>query len=191
MMGDDEEEERGGGERGVFTCLHVAEKPSLAKSIAQLLSSSSEEKKLDDDDCDESSLGNKRGLKTKKTTVGSIEMHEFYRPFLRKKCLHRFTSVAGHVCSIDFPDKFQDWDLDPKLLFDCKTEKKVTAGRIRGSLEREARTCDALVLWLDCDREGENICFEVMDAVVPRMRGGGGRYENVYRQSLARYRNRA
>ena len=69
-MGDDEEEERGGGERGVFTCLHVAEKPSLAKSIAQLLSSSSEEKKLDDDDCDESSLGNKRGLKTKKTTVG-------------------------------------------------------------------------------------------------------------------------
>ena len=87
---------------------------------------------VDDDDCDESSLGNKRGLKTKKTTVGSIEMHEFYRPFLRKKCLHRFTSVAGHVCSIDFPDKFQDWDLDPKLLFDCKTEKKVTAGRIRG-----------------------------------------------------------
>jgi len=187
MMGDDEEEERGGGERGVFTCLHVAEKPSLAKSIAQLLSSSSEEKKLDDDDdeCDESSLGNKRGLKTKKTTVGSIEIHEFYRPFLRKKCLHRFTSVAGHVCSIDFPDKFQDWDLDPKLLFDCKTEKKVTAGRIRGSLEREARTCDALVLWLDCDREGENICFEVMDAVVPRMRGGGGRYENVYRAKFS------
>ena len=133
MMGDDEEDKGGSGERGVFTCLHVAEKPSLAKSIAQLLSSSSSSSL---DDCDEkSSLGNKRGtgLKTKKSTVGSIDVHEFYRPFLRKKCLHRFTSVAGHVCSIDFPDKFQDWDLDPKLLFDCKTEKKVTAGRIRGS----------------------------------------------------------
>ena len=57
------------------------------------------------------------------------------------------------MCAIDFPERFQDWELDPKLLFDCATEKKVTAGRVRGSLEREARTCDALVLWLDCDRE--------------------------------------
>lgn len=56
--------------------------------------------------------------------------------------------------------------VDPVALFDapvvqrCETE---TAEQIKRTLEREVSGCDHLVLWTDCDREGEAIGFEIID----------------------------
>ena len=33
---------------------------------------------------------------------------------------------------------------------------------LQRTLEREIRGCQVLVIWTDCDREGENIGFEVI-----------------------------
>lgn len=47
--------------------------------------------------------------------------------------------------------------------FDAPTVRRESnpGARICEHLKSEARSCTHLVLWLDCDREGENICFEV------------------------------
>ena len=71
---------------------------------------------------------------------------------------HTHTSHCG-LCAFGVPR--EAWDVDPQLLFGAETTKVPTSGAVCAHLEHEAKGADHLVLWLDCDREGENICFEV------------------------------
>lgn len=67
-----------------------------------------------------------------------------------------------------FLGKYNSWDkVDPVELYTCPTEKKEANSKLQipNLLAQEARGCSYLILWLDCDKEGENICFEVMNAV--------------------------
>jgi len=52
-------------------------------------------------------------------------------------------------------------------------------------LRKEAKGATYLVLWLDCDREGENICFEVIDTVKDKLNPPHGGKQQIYRAKFS------
>ncbi len=72
--------------------------------------------------------------------------------------------MARHVFSVDFPSEYQSWDsVDPAELFHAPVMKKPCKGSVVTHLRDVTKGADFLVLWMDCDREGENINFEVLE----------------------------
>jgi DNA topoisomerase-3 len=128
--------------------LMVAEKPSIATSIASAL-------------CFGQQLQSRK----------SPPIYDFEGKFKGMECIYRITSVTGHVFSLDFPPSYQQWDsVEPVDLFKAPVMSTAEGkGAIVKHLEKSAINMDYLVLWLDCDREGENICFEVIRCVEKHM----------------------
>ncbi len=83
--------------------------------------------------------------------------------------------------SLDFTPEHQNWAVDPASLFSAPVVKKANDPHVLRHLATEAKGCDAVMLWLDCDREGENICFEVLDIVLPHLHGR----KSVYRAKFS------
>ncbi|KAG7607197.1 DNA topoisomerase 3-alpha [Arabidopsis thaliana] len=134
---------RGGGP---VTVLNVAEKPSVAKSVAGILS---------------------RGtFRTREGRSRYNKIFEFDYAINGQPCRMLMTSVIGHLMELEFADRYRKWhSCDPADLYQAPVMKHVPEDKkdIKKTLEEEARKSDWLVLWLDCDREGENIAFEVVD----------------------------
>ncbi|KAK2911000.1 hypothetical protein QQF64_026606 [Cirrhinus molitorella] len=151
------------------TVFMVAEKPSLAQSIAKILS--------------KGSCSSRKGLN------GACSVHEYTGSFMGQNVRFKMTSVCGHVMSLDFIGKYNNWDkVDPAELFSkAPTEKKEANPKLNmvKFLQVEAKGCDYVVLWLDCDKEGENICFEVLDAIQPVMNKSYGSDRTVYRAKFS------
>eukprot|EP00919_Chromeraceae_sp_WS-2016_P050937 GHVR01120711.1.p1 GENE.GHVR01120711.1~~GHVR01120711.1.p1 ORF type:complete len:540 (-),score=90.66 GHVR01120711.1:42-1661(-) len=67
---------------------------------------------------------------------------------------------------IAFPEDYSDWrSVPPISLYEAPIIRKVSddCKDVEKNLLNLSPRADELVLWLDCDREGENIAFEVME----------------------------
>jgi DNA topoisomerase III len=76
------------------------------------------------------------------------------------------TSVVGHVMEMDFDDRFRRWtSCEPIDIFDAPIHRNVAADKrdVVENFKSEARSCDMLIIWTDCDREGESIGFEIIN----------------------------
>ncbi|TXG74852.1 hypothetical protein ES288_1Z004400v1 [Gossypium darwinii] len=132
---------------GTIKVLNVAEKPSVAKSVSGILSRN-------------------QGLRVRDGRSRYNRLFEFNYSIRGQPCHMLFTSVTGHLMELEFEDRFRKWhSCDPLDLYHAPVRKFVPEDKldIKRTLEEEARRCQWLVLWLDCDREGENIAFEVID----------------------------
>lgn len=73
------------------------------------------------------------------------------------------TSVRGHMMEFEFPENFGWQSCNPIDLFTapilCRISKD--AKNIAKNLTDESRRSDMLMIWTDCDREGENIGHEI------------------------------
>jgi DNA topoisomerase-3 len=129
--------------------LHVAEKPSVAKEVAAVLSN--------------------RSARSITSQSRFNPVFEFVIPTpvpaVPPNTTMLFTSVAGHLMEVEFPAHTKSWGGFPFAeLFRTPVTKHIRAEleSAGSNIESLAKRANCLVLWLDCDREGENICFEVI-----------------------------
>ncbi|KAI9852659.1 MAG: DNA topoisomerase [Thelocarpon superellum] len=127
--------------------LCVAEKPSIAKAVAQHLSGGSFET---------ASITGSPYIKNYSFTFS------FGPPW--GNCFVTMTSVIGHLISLDFESQYRGWkSCPPGRLFDAPIVASVDADKksVAANIERQARMAQTLFIWTDCDREGEHIGTEI------------------------------
>jgi DNA topoisomerase-3 len=148
------------------TVMMVAEKPSIALSITEALCGKNFEKRT----------GPAKG----------IPIYTFKGYFKGHQANFKVTSVAGHVYNRDFPINYQDRRKDPVVLFDAPTIRLCDkrAKPVAKHLQLISKNADFIVLWLDCDKEGENICFEVLD-ICKRNIPNSKKVQRVYRAKFS------
>jgi len=155
-----------------LSVLMVAEKPSIAATLTEALCPS------------------QSGAQKRKGMSPNSPVFEYRGTFMGRPSRFKVTATTGHVYSLDFSQEYNNWDKhSPDVLFSAQIVRTYDPrGNIPAHIAEEARNCDLLVLWLDCDREGENICFEVLELALPQMKPPSGAFPNAYRGCVYRAR---
>ncbi|XP_029173837.1 DNA topoisomerase 3-alpha-like [Nylanderia fulva] len=153
--------------------LNVAEKHDAAKNIAAYLS---------------------RGTSKKREGFSVYnKIFEFNIQLWGQNCQMVMTSVSGHLLGYEFTGAYRKWQgCHPLSLFDAPVSKQCSEEnyiKIKRTLEREIQSCNALIIWTDCDREGENIGFEIIQvcqAIKSNIRIYRAKFSEITRQSIER-----
>nr|XP_015800866.2 DNA topoisomerase 3-alpha [Nothobranchius furzeri] len=152
--------------------LCVAEKNDAAKGISEIMSN---------------------GRARRREGMSKFnKIYEFEHHLFGQNVTVTMTSVSGHLLGLEFKAPFQKWhSCNPFLLFDAEVEKYCPDNmiQIKRTLEKEVRQCQVLIIWTDCDREGENIGFEIIDvckAVKPNLQVFRAKFSEITPNSIQR-----
>ncbi|KAH9873241.1 hypothetical protein J1614_005639 [Plenodomus biglobosus] len=148
--------------------LCVAEKPSIAKAVANHLGGQARAENV--------------------PGIGWVKNYKFDFAFQQwGQCSVTFTCVAGHIVAHDFHERFRKWhSCQPAALFDAPIEQSIADDKkaVAKNIETQARYASILFIWTDCDREGEHIGTEIRDIalkVKPNMQVWRARFSNIER----------
>lgn len=156
--------------------LCVAEKPSIAKSVANILGSR---------------------VTTRNSQNKYIKNYDF-SCFLEPwgHCQLTMTSVLGHLMSVEFPPEYRAWkSCSPHQLFHAPVVTSVSRDmqEVASNIKNESKKAQLLYIWTDCDREGENIGSEIVrlaQSVNPRIVVKRAMFNNIQRDHVVRAAHR-
>ncbi|KAG5919766.1 hypothetical protein E4U42_006424 [Claviceps africana] len=149
--------------------LCVAEKPSISKAVAGHLSG-----------------GNLQTHNTRNKYIKNYSFDFDFGPSLGP-CSVTMTCVTGHLTNVEFTSEYKNWSYPPpESLFNAPIVTSIHDDKksIAKNLADQAKYARVLIIWTDCDREGEHIGQEIVDAA---RKGNSGiqvkraRFSNVER----------
>lgn len=129
--------------------LCVAEKPSIARAIAQALGGGAVD----------SHVSSCKYIRNYRLT---------YQFAMWGPCEVTVTAVLGHLTNVRFDEPYNNWDgVSPRSLYSAPISVYVPPdmNTVQQNLKMLGRATDILYIWTDCDLEGEHIGGEVESVI--------------------------
>lgn len=152
--------------------LCVAEKPSIAKAISDILG------------------GGKVHIRETKDIYNKNYDIRFKFNFSWGDSFVTITSVRGHLIEWQFEEKVKKWNsCNPLSLFDAKIVPTISKDmkNIHDNISKESKYAQGLYIWTDCDREGEYIGTEIVNIAKkanPKIEVKRARFNNLEKMHI-------